>query len=124
MDLSQLILDHLFTAPTPIGYQFSNGSAINPAASLLAGTYTYTVTDGAGCQATGTSTVLEPSKIVIVGKVRNATCNVVNGAADGSVKITYSGGTPPDATQNGVRHLISSLRIAQLVYLAVYTLWW
>jgi hypothetical protein len=89
---------HPTTAPTPIGYQFSNGSAINPAASLLAGTYTYTVTDGAGCQATGTSTVLEPSKIVIVGKVRNATCNAVNGAADGSVKITYSGGTPPYAT--------------------------
>jgi gliding motility-associated-like protein len=89
---------HPATAPTPIGYQFSNGSAINPAASLLAGTYTYTVTDGVGCQATGTSTVLEPSKIVIVGKVRNATCNAVNGAADGSVKITYSGGTPPYAT--------------------------
>jgi gliding motility-associated-like protein len=85
------------TAPTPIGYQFSNGSSANPSASLLAGTYTYTVTDAVGCQATGISTVLEPSKIIIVGKVRNATCNALNGIADGSVKITVSGGTQPYA---------------------------
>jgi gliding motility-associated-like protein len=85
------------TAPTPIGYQFSNGSSANPSASLLAGTYTYTVTDAVGCQATGISTVLEPSKIIIVGKVRNATCNSLNGIADGSVKIGISGGTQPYA---------------------------
>ena len=86
---------HPSIAPQPYSYAFSGGNVQDSVArDLTAGTYTYTVTDGSGCKATGVSTIYEPSKIVILGKIRNTTCNITNGPADGSVKITISGGTP------------------------------
>lgn len=87
------------TAPVPFEYNFNNEgfTSLNsyPAA---AGTYTYIVKDAVGCPATGTSTIHQPADIVILGTVRNATCHVSNGPADGSIKITYTGGNPPYST--------------------------
>jgi gliding motility-associated-like protein len=84
---------HPATAPPVINYQFSTDAISNTInfRTLGAGTYTYTVTDGVGCQATGISTVYEPSDILILGKVKDAKCN---GEASGSIKIDISGGTP------------------------------
>ena len=85
------------TAPLPMFYQFTGETASNTINSrtLAAGTYYYTVSDGAGCQATGSSDVYQPSDIIILGTIRNATCHATNGQSDGSVKIAISGGTPP-----------------------------
>jgi gliding motility-associated-like protein len=88
---------HPDTIPmTSFTYLFSDGKTTNPNTGLLAGIYNYTVTDAVGCRTTGVSNVYEPADIVAIGLVKPATCNALNGPADGSVKLTsISGGTPP-----------------------------
>lgn len=57
------------------------------------GTYTVTVTDARGCQTTASATVA-PNITVVVDNISltNVTCN---GAADGTINLTISGGNPP-----------------------------
>jgi ribosomal protein S27E len=66
---------------------------ITPAqTNLAAGNYTFTVTDANGCSTTVDVTITEPLPITATATPTNATCN---GAADGSVVITPTGGTAP-----------------------------
>jgi hypothetical protein len=60
--------------------------------NLAAGNYTFTVTDANGCSTTVDVTITEPLPITATATPTNATCN---GAADGSVVITPTGGTAP-----------------------------
>ena len=61
--------------------------------SLVAGTYTVTVTDANGATATSSSTVTEPTALSATGVVD---MNVsINGGSDGGATAAGSGGTPP-----------------------------
>lgn len=59
------------------------------ATGLTAGTYTLTVTDGAGCVSSFTVTIAEPTAISLSTSTVDATC----GASNGSATATASGGT-------------------------------
>ncbi|WP_052598631.1 T9SS type B sorting domain-containing protein [Aureispira sp. CCB-QB1] len=76
----------------PFSYLWSNGATTEDATGLIAGSYTLTVTDTNGCTATtGPHVVTEPTALVItLDSIDNVSCN---GAADGGVFITATGGT-------------------------------
>lgn len=59
---------------------------------LEAGDYTVTVTDAAGCMEMATYTVQSPPVLDVVADVSDITCN---GAMDGSIDLTITGGQPP-----------------------------
>ena len=69
-------------------YQWSNGSPNPDAGMLTAGSYTVTVTDANGCNATGSATVSEPTAL-------SATIIVTtdDSTGTGSATVTASGGT-------------------------------
>ena len=60
--------------------------------SLVAGTYTVTVTDAAGCSVTRTIALTQGSTLTATAAVTNILCN---GASTGSVVITPTGGAGP-----------------------------
>lgn len=90
----------IFTSVTggvaPYSYAWSpaGGTEINDDyMDLVAGFYSVTVTDNAMCSATQSATVLSPNALAIVtDNVLNPTCN---GAGNGAIFITASGGTLP-----------------------------
>ncbi|MDX2362470.1 MAG: T9SS type A sorting domain-containing protein [Crocinitomicaceae bacterium] len=82
----------------PYTYAWSNTATTQDVANLLAGTYTVTVTDANGCQATATYTISEPSQanIVLIPSVYNGGFNVsCNGGSDGEISAQITNGTPP-----------------------------
>ncbi len=58
---------------------------------LVAGTYSVTVTDGAGCTANTSVTLTDPAALVLVCAQQNPVSAI--GAADGSATVQISGGT-------------------------------
>ena len=77
----------------PYTYSWSPvGGTSATATGLSAGSYTVTVTDNLGCQTTRTFTVTQPSAIVSSTVITNIACN---GASNGSIDLTVSGGVPP-----------------------------
>lgn len=63
------------------------------ATELIAGSYVVTVTDAHNCTATATATVTQPIALAATANtLTNASCN---GANNGSVSVTPSGGTSP-----------------------------
>ncbi|MFM7388072.1 MAG: SprB repeat-containing protein, partial [Bacteroidota bacterium] len=76
----------------PFTYSWSNGLGSNPDLfNLGAGTYSLTVLDGNGCQASETVTLTAPQALVIAETVNDISCN---GEVDGSISTTITGGTP------------------------------
>jgi hypothetical protein len=76
----------------PFTYSWSNGLGSNPDLfNLGAGTYSLTVLDGNGCQASETVTLTAPQALVITEIVNDISCN---GNVDGSISTTITGGTP------------------------------
>ncbi len=85
---------------TPLGgngsysYSWTNGSTSQDPSSLSAGTHTVTITDGNGCTSNAISAILgepaAPLTSTIAGE--DAKCN---GASDGSVDLSPTGGTSP-----------------------------
>lgn len=72
------------------GVSFSNSPNFT---GLIAGPYTLTVQDANGCMTTATTTLTEPTAILIVPSlVSDVSCN---GGNDGAVSSTVSGGTGP-----------------------------
>ena len=71
---------------------WSNGQTTATAAGLSPGSYTVTITDDNGCQASaGPVTITEPTLVVAtMGAPTMVSCN---GGSDGSVTVTGSGGT-------------------------------
>jgi gliding motility-associated-like protein len=67
-----------------------DGQGTATASSLCAGTYSVTVTDLNGCSVQATAVVTSPDELTAVAVLVPITCN---GACDGSVTITASGGT-------------------------------
>ena len=79
---------------TPYTYAWTGSTATTEDITVGAGNYTLTVTDANGCIEAGTQeTVNEPSAIVIT--IDNSTDVTCNGANDGEINTTISGGTAP-----------------------------
>ncbi|BDS09853.1 T9SS type B sorting domain-containing protein [Aureispira anguillae] len=76
----------------PFSYNWDNGATTQDITGLIAGTYTVTVTDSNGCTVTsGAHLVNEPTAInITLDSIHHVTCN---GAADGGVFVTVTGGT-------------------------------
>jgi gliding motility-associated-like protein len=76
----------------PYTFSWSNGSTLEDLNNITAGTYDVTVTDFAGCTATGSYVVGEPTPIVSSVTSTDVTCfNAKNGTAT----VQVSGGTAP-----------------------------
>jgi hypothetical protein len=72
----------------PYTYAWDN-SATTEDLSVVAGTYMVTVTDANGCTTTASATVAEPTSITGTAATTDVTCN---GAANGAIDLTISGG--------------------------------
>lgn len=78
------------TGGTPnFSYSWTGGATSATANNLSAGTYNVTVTDAAGCTATATQTVTQPTALSISAVVTPDTCN----KGVGRIVSTVSGGT-------------------------------
>lgn len=72
-------------------YTWSNAASGVTISNLPEGAYSVTVNDGAGCTATATYNITEPTAVVIAnGIVTNVSCN---GGSDASITVSPSGGT-------------------------------
>ncbi|MCW5906396.1 MAG: gliding motility-associated C-terminal domain-containing protein [Chitinophagales bacterium] len=77
---------------TPYIFNWSNGASTEDITNVASGTYTVTVTDANLCSATLSVTISQPAALGISGVVTDVNCN---GAANGIVNITVTGGTIP-----------------------------
>lgn len=75
---------------SPYTYLWSDNSTSQNLSSVVAGTYSVTVTDNNGCTQTFSATVTQPSVLATSIVPANATCGT---CADGSANLTVSGGT-------------------------------
>jgi hypothetical protein len=76
----------------PISYLWSNGGNAATISNLSAGTYTVTISDGAGCQTVSATTITQPSPLVAQIEVTPTSCPE---SKDGGFSPVISGGTPP-----------------------------
>tara|TARA_B100001142_G_scaffold163489_1_gene163542 strand:+ start:7013 stop:9688 length:2676 start_codon:yes stop_codon:yes gene_type:complete len=76
----------------PYAFNWSNGAVTEDISGLSSGTYIVFITDAAGQSYTSSYTITEPSEIIAVYTVTNAS---VPGANDGAIDLTASGGAPP-----------------------------
>lgn len=77
----------------PYSYSWSpGGQTTQDISGLGLGTYTLTFSDANGCGGVYSYTITQPTGISITETHTNVTCN---GANDGSIDITVTGGTPP-----------------------------
>ena len=76
---------------TPYTYNWDNAPDVEDPSGLATGTYTVTVTDANGCNKIIQATITEPTSIVLSVDVTNIKCN---GAKNGSIELTVTGGTP------------------------------
>jgi gliding motility-associated-like protein len=75
---------------SPYTYIWSTGCTAPSCSGVCAGSYTVDVTDLLGCSATASTTVTEPTPIVLTTSAVTANCN----QPDGSATVSASGGTP------------------------------
>lgn len=76
----------------PYTYSWSNGGVVSSIVNLCPNGYTLNVTDGNGCNATGTVTITQPAALSGVMGAKNVSCNL---GSDGRDSIIVSGGTLP-----------------------------
>lgn len=77
----------------PYWYSWSNGEHTEDVFNLSAGTYSVSINDMNGCNATSTFVVTEPnSPLIVNGNITDATGQTT---ADGSIDITTTGGVAP-----------------------------
>jgi gliding motility-associated-like protein len=67
----------------------SGGNAVSN--NMVAGSYTYTITDAYGCQITASTTITQPTYLQVALQVTNVTCHNSN---NGIIQITPSGSVP------------------------------
>ncbi len=90
----------------PYSYNWGNGIFTQNRTSLSAGSYPVTVTDNAGCTATASATISQPTAITVSSSVINATCF---GGNNGSINLSVSGGTSP-YTYNWAGNITTPIR--------------
>ncbi|MCX6198674.1 MAG: gliding motility-associated C-terminal domain-containing protein [Bacteroidetes bacterium] len=73
-------------------YAWDNGASSEDLTGVAAGTYTVVVTDGNGCTASASATIIQPTALTLIGSATNVHCA---GGNDGSVNISVGGGTTP-----------------------------
>lgn len=76
-------------------YLWNDGSTVSDRANLTAGQYTLSTTDQYGYVAVNTFTVNEPGYLYIVPSNTVQTDVSCNGGNDGSIILSFGGGTPP-----------------------------
>lgn len=76
----------------PFTYLWSNGATTANISSVVAGTYTVTVTDAAGCTSVSSSTVTQPVAVSLSSIITDASCQ---GFCDGAISISVSNGQAP-----------------------------
>jgi len=76
---------------TPYTYQWSNGATTQNLTNVVAGAYSFTITDVSNCVAFVTTTIYNLAGPTATALAADATC----GAANGSVNVTVTGGTEP-----------------------------
>ncbi|MEM9022108.1 MAG: M43 family zinc metalloprotease, partial [Bacteroidota bacterium] len=75
-------------------FNWSNGASTEDINTLMAGTYTVTVTDANGCTGTTSVVITQPSGITLATAVTDLTCN---GIPTGAIDLTVTGGAMPYA---------------------------
>lgn len=75
---------------TAYGYDWGGGITTEDRTGLSAGSYTVTVTDANGCTALDSYTITEPTALNLSATPTNISCN---GADNGSIDVTVTGGT-------------------------------
>lgn len=84
---------HVSGGTTSYMYNWSNGNTTNENTSLVAGTYTVTVTDANGCNITESATLTEPSTALTISEThQNINCL---GNGTGAITTVAAGGTTP-----------------------------
>ena len=78
----------------PYNYNWSNGSTFPLADELVAGNYSFLVTDGNGCLIGDTLTVTQPDPLFMNEIITPVTCK---GLSDGIIDVSPTGGTMPYA---------------------------
>ena len=78
----------------PYSFVWDNGATTEDLATVAAGDYSVTITDANGCSFTGMATVTQPSE-ALSGTITSQTDITCEGAANGSVTVTASGGILP-----------------------------
>ncbi|HEX2900790.1 MAG TPA: T9SS type A sorting domain-containing protein, partial [Bacteroidia bacterium] len=76
-------------------YAWSNGATTEDVSGLTAGTYSVTITDANGCSTSSSFALTEPALLTSSGVAATYVCGTnvsCNGAADGSINLTVSGG--------------------------------
>ena len=74
----------------PYTYSWSSGGTIQDPNNLAAGNHTVTITDNAGCTATESVLLTDPTALQAAGVGTDPSCN---GGSDGSIDLTVNGGT-------------------------------
>ncbi|MBK8845695.1 MAG: T9SS type A sorting domain-containing protein [Bacteroidetes bacterium] len=77
---------------TPYQYLWSNGEATSSINTLVAGSYTVTVTDANGISQTCNVTITQPDQLLVTLTPTNETCYLCD---DGSITSQVLGGVPP-----------------------------
>jgi len=80
---------------TDISYEWSNGATTSTITGLAKGTYTVTVSDELGCEATASVIISEPAPLT--ANISDQTDIGCNGGATGTATVAVSGGTMPYA---------------------------
>lgn len=78
---------------SPYLYAWSNGQLSQTATGLCPGTYTFSVTDAAGCVSTANVTITQPTVLQVVNIT--STSPACNGDCNGTATVVVSGGTTP-----------------------------
>jgi gliding motility-associated-like protein len=77
---------------SPYSYSWSNGASTSAATGLVGGSYSVTVADASGCSTIQNFTITQPVAISLSLNPTQITCN---GASNGSIQSTVTGGTAP-----------------------------
>ena len=77
---------------SPYTYSWTGGATTQDRSGLVIGTYTVTVTDANNCTKTLSTTLTEPTAVVLSTTQVNVLCN---GSSTGSIDLTVSGGISP-----------------------------
>lgn len=90
-DKSGQIIATVTGGTAPYRYAWSNGATTSAISNLIAGNYTLTVTDQQNCTQTSSSTLTQPTALLIRLGGNDTLCP---GAKNGNVLATVSGGVP------------------------------
>jgi len=84
---------NISSGTAPYSYQWSDplGQSTATATGLCIGSYNVMISDAAGCSATSTVTIVQPTAIVVNPAVTSTACNQCNGA----ITLNASGGVGP-----------------------------